>query len=436
MSSITINDFEAAVKSAESKQILTRSERIKVENLICFIKQEAQKLTPAKWEIHKDQLKNLVKRCKNLIDSSDKSLANLFNSIEKKSKQLVPYRNTILIELLDNINKKEKMGKFDLATAFKLEELSATTAKAVQQFITIAEFYSDSLDGTTDKNQLVKFLIAAKIKGDARTRLPSDITTFEELKAACETHVTALESTEQLQQMLTACRQGRLDLTSYAAKLKDIATRLATSMMRSQPTSAKSGIKLSCDQLALNQFKNGCHEEVKLIVLASSPTTLDDALKTAIASNLDYTPHTAQALSFNKHQRYTGTRQYQNNNRNHSSYSSYNSGQRHKNFNSNYNNRSSNNFYNNHESHGQQNNNSNSSGQRYNSSSSGQRYNSNSSDRRYNSNNYNNGNRHNTNNQRNNNNNSNTNWRSGNSSNFNGRQHQVHLQQNDQHSEN
>ena len=198
------------------------------------------------------------------------------------------------------------MASFDFGIALKLDELTSTKAADIATFIGIIKCYYDTLsdDGRT---ALINFVVAAKIKAEARVRFGAETpTSLSELEKVLYEKVLAAETEEELINKLHNVKQGKRSLKDYAAVLSDLSVRLAAVMARKSKVESKEGkkiVKETCEKLALNQFRTFCHDEVKLILAAAQPTTLDEALAVATASNLD-TPgvYTVKNWSRNKGQ--------------------------------------------------------------------------------------------------------------------------------------
>lgn len=178
------------------------------------------------------------------------------------------------------------MANFDFNIAFKLDELSLTSAVKVEEFFGTVECYYDTLN-EAGQTALIRFLIKSKIKGEAKIRLGAcDATTLITLKAAVNQRVLAAETSEQLIKALQNTNQGRRSLTEFAKKLEDLATRMASASIREQPGLNAETTKTNCNRLALTQFKAACHDEYKTLLSAARPATLDDAVAVASSASV------------------------------------------------------------------------------------------------------------------------------------------------------
>lgn len=186
----------------------------------------------------------------------------------------------------------EIMATYSFSTAMKLPELKEANAKEVRQFLNISREYYEDLN-EAGRVRLLKFLANAKILGEAKTRLgqvsETETATFPAFSTALLKRACAAESAETLQVKLLSCRQGRKSLSVYTQTLKELAKRLTATMVRGKTytKAEEAAVTATVQILTLNQFKEGVHDEVKLLVKAADPRTLEDALKVATASNLD-----------------------------------------------------------------------------------------------------------------------------------------------------
>lgn len=225
--------------------------------------------------------------------------------------------NIKLYKLFEIDGDETNMAAFDLNLAFKLEALKSTESRKIIEFVAQAEFMYNEFD-SEGKEKFIKFLTSCKIIGEAKVRLGHTVpTTFVDLKNQLLSKVLARETSEQIQEEIARSRQGYGTLAEFATKLEDLADRLASAMIRE--TNITEGgqqetVRETCRKVALGQFKKTCHEEVKVVVAAARPQTLDEALAVASASNLDPAPR-AQINTF-RGQNYRGRGNYRGRNNN------------------------------------------------------------------------------------------------------------------------
>lgn len=177
-----------------------------------------------------------------------------------------------------------KMSEFDFNIGLKLDELHSSKASDIKSFLALIKCYHATLS-TAGKAALVSFVVAAKIKGEAKTRLgTSAYTTLEQLETAIYRNVLAKETHEELTRRLNKAQQGKRSIQDYGRYLEDLSTRLAACMVRDAPTLDRNTVEITCKKMAVTQFQNGCDENIKLVLAAARPATLDDAVAIASAA--------------------------------------------------------------------------------------------------------------------------------------------------------
>jgi len=182
------------------------------------------------------------------------------------------------------------MSNMDVKTASALSPLVNIEETSIRDFINEIEAYHDLLNDA-GKTALIKYVVKAKIKNLAQTRI-ADITiaNFDQLVSALYTRVRAAETSESLQLKLFQAKQGRKSIAEFASDLEQIAQKLSEINIKDQNINDANGRKIVKDtinNIVLNQFKIGVHDELKQVVNASRPKTLAEALAVASASNLD-----------------------------------------------------------------------------------------------------------------------------------------------------
>lgn len=180
------------------------------------------------------------------------------------------------------------MAAFDFNIGFKLDELSSSSAVKVDEFLSSIETYHDSLSNS-GKEQLIKFLIRSKIKGEAKTRLGKcTATSLVDLKSALFQRVLAKETTEQLARKVKTAVQGKRTLVEYARYLEDLTTRMAAATIRETPTLHVETTEQNCAKFALAQFKDNCHEQYHDVLAAARPKTLEEAVSIASSAPIQH----------------------------------------------------------------------------------------------------------------------------------------------------
>lgn len=219
----------------------------------------------------------------------------------------------IVIKLSNPIEKMTE--KFNLKTAMGLPTLESTKLQDIEDFLSAVEFIYEDLEAA-GRIKLIKFITCTKIKGESKVRFGDDTpTTFEGLKLICHEKILATESSETIREKLNYAKQGRRSLVDYANYIEDLASRLAAARIREQqtPKNEQDIVKRTCKADGLAQFKKGVHDEVKLVVMASRPKSVAEALEIATSSNLDV-PAPAASYYVNKQPWKKQPRPYQNQN--------------------------------------------------------------------------------------------------------------------------
>lgn len=208
------------------------------------------------------------------------------------------------------------MATFDFNIAFKLNNLTSTKVKDIEQFLSLLKIYHDALRAE-DRATLIAFVCSAKILEEAKVRFGSIVPeTYAELETILFTNVLSLETEEELLKRINNAKQGKRNLKDFAAYLADLANRLGAVMMRTNPALQRVTVQATCSKLALTQFKSFCHDEVKLVLAAARPATLDDALAVATASNLDGAPNAQNGVFAFQGNSNNRKKNYSNGNRN------------------------------------------------------------------------------------------------------------------------
>lgn len=130
----------------------------------------------------------------------------------------------------------------------------------------------------------MRYLTTCKITGTAKVRIgnPEQLADFEALKDLLLSKVAATETSLTVQNQLLNTKQGRKTIDQYADALKDLADRFAAATIKetTRPSEQlKTATTTLANKMALDAFKNGCHEESRLLVLATKPTTLEEAVE-------------------------------------------------------------------------------------------------------------------------------------------------------------
>lgn len=399
------------IKTFEQKSVLTRKDREIIGQIIEEAKAQVKKLTSKEFTTLLPEYKKLIDNCKTLLNKTNKTdeckaLVPYIPSqkavvkSKRRSLPLPPIKDVIqdnfnltlpIVITLESEDSEEEenirtMAEFNLDTGLKLPELTSAKIGEINSFLAVVDIYHKKLKSSAQE-ELITFVCAAKIKGEAKTRFRSKLVkTFAELEAILRKRVLSGETQEELTRKLKMARQGRRSIHDFGKYLDELSERLAAAILREDASMNKETVEKQCDMMALTQLKEGCHDELKDILVAARPKNMDDAI--AVAAS---TPQSSgeSVMTFNRgqgnfrgrgRQNYNNNRRYNNNNnqQNRRRYDNNNSGQH-------FNNNNAQRY--NHNNNYQRNNNSN----QWRQNSNGQRYNGNN--RQYNNNN-NSGRRH------------------------------------------
>lgn len=240
-----------------------------------------------------------------LVKSDFDGTFNAAKEILEKIK-ILPTREQTEIELSDtdeieterNVNITEEitnnsiMATFTFETGLKLPTLTDDKDEmSLRDFLDTIQSYHDIL-GNADKVTLIKFICLNRIQGKAKTRLGdlSSIVDFQTLKSELLSRCGVKETIDSLHLKLSTARQGKSTLAQFAENLDLLAAKLASLEIKRQNISnseTQRVIRETTKSQALQAFKRGIHEEIKVAVDAAQPKSLEDALKVATASNVN-----------------------------------------------------------------------------------------------------------------------------------------------------
>ena len=320
-----MKEIQEKLAKFESKGVPTRSDKEAIEEIIKNLKQKSSKAPISELQ----QYANLIRRSKQLLKEREDSISTLVlyptkNDIGGPQTPQDSQQNTsingsrslptLLRELLPEDSSSEEEDSvtnnkmaFDLGAAMKLPELSDTSPQKVKDFLDSVTFFNDM---ATDKQTFIKFVTTIKIKGVAKARLgDSEISDIETLKREIFNKVLAGETSDAVRILLNGARQGRKSLVDYKQHLEDLAIRLAAAHIRENetPTEMEKFVLDAAKKDALIQFKQGIHDELKILVQTAQPSSLDDALALASSANVPSAPIMFfQNRRYNKQQRYNG----------------------------------------------------------------------------------------------------------------------------------
>jgi Retrotransposon gag protein/Zinc knuckle len=175
-----------------------------------------------------------------------------------------------------------KMATFNFETAMKLPSLTDNKETEIRDFLDSVESYHDILKEES-KVILLKYVIKAKIKGKAKTRLGAEYvaTTFEELTTDLRSRCGAAESFEAVRAKLLVFKQGNMSLEEYADEVNLLADKLTNLEVSRQGAGSRNYVESMTKREALLVFKKGINEKLRTVVEAAQPGNIEEALMVA-----------------------------------------------------------------------------------------------------------------------------------------------------------
>lgn len=175
------------------------------------------------------------------------------------------------------------MASFDLSTAIKIVPEFTGNRNELSNFISLVEMIDETLKAE-EKPKLIKFIIKARISDKVKNKLSSVETpiTILELKTTLENSFPSNKTTLSLHTELSKIKQGNLQTKNYAEKIENITAELNKIQISELGEKERKTITSLNDKIALNAFKNGLNDSIKMTVLASRPKTLQEAVSLAI----------------------------------------------------------------------------------------------------------------------------------------------------------
>jgi hypothetical protein len=254
-------------------------------------------------------LKSIEKECK-LKASSVETLVNLkstfietFLALEKLISEKIEIQSqeepeVIDIDLSDIFDREVENQSaiikmdFNFDTAMKLPTLEDADENKVRDFLDSVQAYHDILKDNANKLLLIRYVVKAKVKGVAKTKLgetfdPENFIRFgEEIRAKCG----STETYETIRMRLNNAEQGTKSLEAFAAEVNQIAGRLAAIEIRRQGNASRTVVLSMANQDALVAFKKGVNPILRTVVEAARPNTVEIALQVASAASVAATP--------------------------------------------------------------------------------------------------------------------------------------------------
>jgi hypothetical protein len=197
-----------------------------------------------------------------------------------------------------NDDTETKMAVFNYETAMKLPVLRETGPVEIRDFLNNVEAYYEFLDNAS-KTNLIAFVIKTKIQGRPKTKIGNKTAeTFAQLRQLVINDCGASETYESIKTKLTAKTQGYDTLEQFAETINGLTEQLAACVIKKQNAvgEAQTAIREMSKIEGLTSFKKGLKNELKVVVEASRPTTIEEALQVASAAESTASSSSTQAV--------------------------------------------------------------------------------------------------------------------------------------------
>lgn len=233
-----------------------------------------------------------VTRCK-VLQQSIIDIARNCNKLLDEFSQQIPSYSESPTDQPEDFPEPEltTMADFKFETGLKLPTLvDDCDIVAVRDFLDVIESYHEVLNAA-GKTALISFILKNRLQGKAKTRVGQQTAnTFAELKEVLLTTLGVKETIESLNSKLSTLRQGKKSLTEYVEELDLTALKLANLQVKALGLTEDIAVKAvnqTIRQQALMSFKRGVHDELKTVIEANQPKSLEDALAVATSANVN-----------------------------------------------------------------------------------------------------------------------------------------------------
>lgn len=192
----------------------------------------------------------------------------------------------------------KNMATFDITVTLKVVPEFQGDPKNLNNFLNLVEFLHDDLKDNTEKTKLIKFVLKTRLSEKVKNKLsasdtPTDLVT---LKSSLQGIFKVNKTPLKIQSELAKAVQGSRPIKDFAEHVENLVAQLNALQIAEQGEAHRGIISKLNDQIGLNAFKNGLQEGIKSTVFASTPKTLQDAVK--IASEVE-TIGTARVFNYN-----------------------------------------------------------------------------------------------------------------------------------------
>lgn len=263
-------------------------------NILLKLKEEKQERRSNRLiGLQTNKIKEHLEEIETIKDKIEDGLYKVIHKVANK-----------IFEIVEPRTLATKMADFDYNTALKLPNFNGEEADVeiqLRDFIDQIKFYHSILS-EVGKKQLVKFILLGKVLGRAKTKLGTqEIESLEELEENLKAKFLSTKTAAAIRQELINKTQGRHSINEYAESLENLANQI-TKLQIKERNVVNAEMKKEFEAMnmeeAINVFKKGINREIRYVLEAKEPQTMQDALKAAISSGFK----TDQAYEINTFQ--------------------------------------------------------------------------------------------------------------------------------------
>lgn len=248
-----------------------------------------------------EALKLFDEKDKVIIDSKIEKFKD-FNTklsliLDQKSKEIL--NTSTLSDDNTNIFKEEITMEFDMIKTTKIIPDFKGDLANFDNFCNMVEYVYDTLSADSQP-KLLEFVVRTKIPEKIRSKLTvyPKPTTFPIFKDNFSKVLKTKRSTLTIQSELSRVKQGNISLTDFSSKIENLLAELNYVQIAQQGENFKDIIIRINDEIALNAFKNGLNDSLRVIIFASRPKNLNDAINLALEADIP-SQNTENVLAYN-----------------------------------------------------------------------------------------------------------------------------------------
>lgn len=341
--------FSERVYKNKLKELNTlKEEYLEKENLLTLQKYDSKIISESKTKFN-ELLNEIIK-----ILSNCKDEAKSDNSSDSDSK--VEDDNT---SDLDNtvIPENSTMSVFNVIECLKvIPFFNGEKPAEYMSFLELVKYIHDSLTSNDDKKKLIEFVSSVKIAESVKNKfchLPKP-ENYNTLKENFDSIFACQKNPLKLQSELSKEFQGSRTIKEFATSIETLVSQLNSVQIKAQGADNRTIICKLNDELALNSFKNGIHNNLKPTIFAAQPKTFSDAVKLAEEIEIPKSSNVSHFNSrknykkpFNKNYNNNSNNKKPNDNKNNNSHNNYRQNNNQNNSKRNYQNNNNNRRYNN-----------------------------------------------------------------------------------------